>query len=109
MAMAHKVAYLVEVCNIPMCQIVNTNQIGVYLVPTRGNLTWETRGAKHVEVLGIEDKRQITIVVSSSIERSLLPLQVMFQGTTKHTLPPMNHGRKQCSSVGFHLTYNSNH
>ncbi len=33
----------------------------------------------------------------------------MFQGTTKHTLPPMNHGRKQCSSVGFHLTYNSNH
>ncbi len=109
MAIAHRVAYLVKVYNIPMCVIVNTNQIGVHLVPTGRDQTWETRGAKHVHVLGIEDKRQITIVVSSSTERSLLPLQVVFQGTTNHTLPPMNHGRKQCSLISFHLTYNSNH
>jgi hypothetical protein len=109
MAMAHRVAYLVKVYNIPMCLILNTNKIGVHLVPTGGDRSWETTGPKHVQVLGIEDKRQITIVVSSSIERSLLPLQVMFQGTTSHTLPPMNHGRKQCSLIDFHLTYNPNH
>jgi hypothetical protein len=106
MAMAHRVAYLVKVYNIPLCLIINTNQIGVHLVPTGGNRTWETRGVKHVQVSWIEHKRQITII---STERSLLPLQVVFQKTTNHILPPMNHGRKQCSSIGFHLTYNSNY
>jgi hypothetical protein len=109
MAMAHRVVYVVKVYNIPMCLIINTNRIGVHLLPSKGNQTWETRGVKHVQVLGIEDKKQITIVVSSSTKRSLLPLQVVFQGTTNHTLPPMNHGRKQCSLISFHLTYNSNH
>jgi hypothetical protein len=48
MAMAHRVAYLVKVYNIPMCLIVNTNQIQLHLVPIGGDRTWETRGAKHV-------------------------------------------------------------
>ncbi len=108
MAMAHRVAYFVKVYNVLMCLIVNTYQTRVHLVPTKGDRTWEIRGAIHVQVLGIEDKRKITIVVSSSAEGSLLPLQVVFQRTTNHTLPPMNHGRKQCSLIGFHLTYSSN-
>jgi hypothetical protein len=45
--------------NIPMCIVVNIDQIGVHLVPSGGDQTWETRGAKHVQVLGIEEKRQI--------------------------------------------------
>jgi hypothetical protein len=39
----------------------------------------------------------------------MLPLQVVFQGTTNQALPPMNERRKNCLSSGFHLTYNSNH
>jgi hypothetical protein len=39
----------------------------------------------------------------------LLPLQIMFQGTTNHSLPPMNEGKITCSSFGFHLTFSSNH
>jgi hypothetical protein len=109
MAMACRVAYLVKVYNIPMCLIVNINQIGVHLVPTRGDWTWETRGAKHVEVLGIEDKRQITIVVSFSTERSLLLYKLCYKGQQIIHSHPMNHGRKKCSSIGFHLTYSSNH
>jgi hypothetical protein len=81
----------------------------VHLVPTKGDQTWEIRIAKHVHVLGIEDKRQITIVVSPLAKRSLLPLQVVFQRTTNHTLPPINHGKKECYSIGFHLTNKSNH
>lgn len=94
MAMAHRVAYLVKVYNILMCLIVNTYQIEVHLVPIGGDWTYEIRGAKLVQVLGIEDKRQIITVVSSLADGSLLPLQVVFQRTTNHTLPPMNHGRK---------------
>jgi hypothetical protein len=92
-----------------MCLIINTYQIEVHLVPTGRDWTWEIQGAKHVQVLGIEGKRQIITFVSSLVEGSLLPLQVVFQRTTNHTLPPVNHGRKQCSLVGFHLTYSSNH
>lgn len=65
MAMAHRVTCLVKVYNIPMCLVINTNQTKVHLVPTKGNQTWETRGAKHVQVLGIENKRQITTIISS--------------------------------------------
>jgi len=39
----------------------------------------------------------------------MLPLQVVFQGTTSRVLPPMNEGRKNCLSSGFHLMYNYNH
>jgi hypothetical protein len=38
----------------------------------------------------------------------MLPLQIVFQGTTSQVLPPMNE-RKNCLSSGFHLTYSSNH
>jgi hypothetical protein len=51
----------------------------------------------------VENKRQITVIGLT------LPLQVVFQGTTSRTLPPMNEGRKNCLSNGFHLTYSSNH
>ncbi len=70
--------------------VVNTNQIGLHLVPTGGDGTWERKGAKHVQVLGIKDKRKITIVVSFSANGSMLPLQIVFQGTTSSAFPPMN-------------------
>jgi hypothetical protein len=37
MAMAHRLVCLVKVYNIPMCLVVNTDQTGVHLVPTKGN------------------------------------------------------------------------
>ncbi len=108
-SMAHQVAYLVKMYTIPPCLVVNTYQTGVHLIPTRRDQTWERKGVKHIQVLGIEDKRKITIIVSSLAYGSMLPLQVMFQSTTSWALPPMNEGKKNCLSSGFHLTYNSNH
>jgi hypothetical protein len=55
------------------------------------------------------DKRQISSVVSFVANGTLLPLQIVFQGTTNQSFPPMNEGRRTCSSFGFHLTYSSNH
>jgi len=72
--MAHQVVYLVKMYNIPPCLVVNTNQIGVHLVPTGRDRTWERKGAKHIQVLWIKDKRKIIIVVSSSTNGSMLPL-----------------------------------
>ncbi len=108
-SMAHQVVYLVKMYNIPPCLVVDTNQTRVHLVPTRGDQTWGKKGSKHVQVLGIEDKRKIAIVVSFSTNWSMLPLQVVFQGTTSRAFPPMNERRKNCLSSGFHPTYSSNH
>jgi len=55
--MAHMVVYLIKAYSIPTCLVINTYQTGVHLVPTRGDTTWETKGAKHIQVLGIKDKK----------------------------------------------------
>ena len=54
----------------------------------------------------MDDKRQITAVVASSLDGCLLPLQLIFQGKTDASLPPhTDHSR----NAGFHLTKSSNH
>jgi hypothetical protein len=60
-------------------------------------------------VHGIEDKRQITVSVSSTAAGGLLPFQVVFTGLTQRSLPPRNSGRIGCEDVGWHLTSSNNH
>ncbi len=47
--------------------VVNIDQIGVHLMPMGVDRTWEIQGAKHIQVFGIEDKRQIINIVSSLV------------------------------------------
>jgi hypothetical protein len=56
--MAHNVVYPIKEYNTPTCIIVNKFQIWIHLAPIRGDQTWETQGSKHVQVLGIEDKKK---------------------------------------------------
>jgi hypothetical protein len=55
--MSYKVIYLVKTYNIHATQMVKNDQIRLHLVPTAGKWTWESKGAKHIKVLRIEDKR----------------------------------------------------
>lgn len=54
----------------------------------------------------MDDKRQITAVVASSLDGCLLPLQLIFQGKTDASLPPHTDASR---NAGFHLTKSSNH
>jgi hypothetical protein len=72
--MGYKVAYLVKIYNIPPTLVVNNDQIGVHLVPIVRKWTWENKGTKHIKVLRMEDKRQIIIVVSSTVDGLFLSL-----------------------------------
>jgi hypothetical protein len=76
--MTQRIAYLVKCYNVPCELVVNTDQTGIHLVPTGGTKTWEEKGSKHVAVIGIEDKRQVTVAVSSSLSGNILPFQVIF-------------------------------
>jgi hypothetical protein len=88
--------------------MVNNDQIGIHLVPTIGERTWESKGSKHIQVLGVEDKRQVTLVVSFTTNGNLLPRQVIFLDTTHRCLLPLNEGKQKCINSVWDLTFNEN-
>ncbi len=45
--------------------MVNSDQIGMHIVSIVGETTWKSKGTKHIQVFGVEDKRQISIAISS--------------------------------------------
>jgi len=69
--MTYRVIYIAKAYNIPPSLVVNSDETDIHLAR---ECTWESRGSKHIHVLGIEDKRQVIMVVSSSATRLLLPL-----------------------------------
>lgn len=81
------------------------DQTGVHLVPA-SNWTYEAVGASSVAVIGAEDKRQITACVASSLNGELLPLQLIFQGKTPRSLPPVT---PEAIATHTHLTFSENH
>jgi hypothetical protein len=94
--MAYHITCLAKAYNIPPSLVVNSDKIDIRLVPTyQENAHGKVGGSKHIHMLGIKDRRQVTMVVSSSAIGLLLPLQVIFTSTTPRTLLP-NNQRKQC-------------
>jgi hypothetical protein len=55
-----------------------------------GNLTFEVVGSKQVPVLGLEEKRAFTLVVTIAGSGDLLPFQTVFQGKTNQSVPRNN-------------------
>ncbi|MCG8621549.1 MAG: hypothetical protein MJE68_06055 [Proteobacteria bacterium] len=49
--------------------------------------TIEKKGAKRIEIAGVEDKRQITAVFAATAVGDFLPIQVIYQGKTAASLP----------------------
>ena len=64
--MAQHVAYLVKCYKVPHALVVNTDQMGMHLMPTGGTRTWEEKETKSLLVVRVEDKRQVIVAASSS-------------------------------------------
>jgi len=62
-----------------------------------------------VQVLSLEDKKQITMVVSCSDVMDLFPPSIVFTSITFKTLPPNNQGKKNCIKDDWDFTFNKNH
>jgi hypothetical protein len=89
---------------------VNNDQNGIHLVLNGVKRTWEPKGTKDMQVLGLEDKRQITMVVSSNVAKDLLPPQIVFSSnTTFKSFPPNNQGKTNYIKDGWDLTFSENH
>jgi hypothetical protein len=81
------------------------DQTGVNLVPADGR-TYESSGSRDVKVIGGDDKRQITVCMGSSLHGDLLPLQLIFKGSTKRSLPDAT---PESTEAAVHLTCSHNH
>lgn len=103
--MAQRIAANMEIYEVHPSLVVNMDQTGVHLVPV-DNHTYEARGSKDVKVIGAEDKRQITACVASSLDGDLLPLQLIFTGSTAKCLPPST---PAAIAASVHITHSDNH
>lgn len=105
----HMLVFCLLACapQIPPELVINDDQAGINLVPV-GKRTWAKLGAKTVRLLGVDDKRQLTLVVGSAASGKALPFQVIFQGKTPLSLPP-EECCKPLTDTGAKITHTGNH
>ena len=72
---------VVEMEEIPHDLIINWDQTGINYVPV-SQWTMAKEGSKRVEIVGVNDKRQITAVFAGSLAGDFLPVQLVHQGKT---------------------------
>jgi hypothetical protein len=79
-------AYAIKEEDIPAELYVNSDQTQLVYAP--GNrMTWAPTGSKQVAVVGMDEKRAFTLLVSVAADGTILPFQAIFQGKTKLSLP----------------------
>lgn len=76
-----RVALICFLKQVPSGLVVNADQTAVLLC-SAGKKTYAPRGAKQVRLVGSDDKRQITALLSVSMDGDVLPPQLVFAGTT---------------------------
>ena len=60
-------------------------------------------GSKRVEMIGVDDKRQITAVFCGSLMGDVLPVQLIYKGKTSRCHP------KYTFQPGWHITHSQKH
>jgi hypothetical protein len=79
--------------------VINADQTGVHLLML-GGMTWHPRGETQVPAIGIDEKRQVTLMLSFSAAGNMLPFQIISGGKTEKSLPSAN-ARKEGEDAGF--------
>jgi hypothetical protein len=79
-------AYKIKEEDIPAVLYVNSDQTQIIYAP--GNrMTWTETGSKQVAVIGVDEKRAFTLMVSVAADGTVLPFQAIYQNKTKLSLP----------------------
>ena len=88
---------------IPDDLAVNWDQTGIHYVPV-SNWKMEKVSAKRVEIVGANDKRQITAVFTGAMSGEFLSPPLIYQGKTPKCLPPLDN-----ISSDWDITFTENH
>ena len=82
--------------------MINNDQTPAKYVQV-GRFTMAPKGAKKAGVAGITDKRNITLILTVTMDGKALPFQAIYKGKTKQSLP------KVAFPTGFRLSANMKH
>ena len=82
----HEVKTVADLEEIPEDLIIHFDQTGIKYIPT-SSWTLEKEGSKRVEIVGKDDKRQITAVLGCSMSGNILPFQLIYEGKTPRCFP----------------------
>ena len=96
------VATTIAMEEIPGELVLNWDQTGIKLVPS-STWTMERKGERRVEMVGVNDKRQITAIFCGNAEGDFLPIQLIYTGKT-----PRCHPRYVFPSE-WNVTHSPNH
>ena len=77
---------VVKMEDIPSELILNWDHTPINIVPG-SQWTMAQKGAKRIEMIGLDDKRQITAVVCGTLSGDFLPMQLIYTGKTTACLP----------------------
>ena len=88
--------------DIPPQLVINWDQTMIKYVPV-SSWTQEKKGAKSVEIIGTDDKRQITATVAGTMSGEFLPAQLIYGGKTPACLPKVDF------PIGWSITFTPNH
>eukprot|EP00798_Chlamydomonas_sp_ICE-L_P009181 gene9181-16316_t len=105
--------WLLQLCstlhknNIPPSLLLNGDQTGVFLVPV-GRYTLTRQGTEAVRMLEIDDKRQLTVLLATAADGTMLLGQAIFQGKTARSLPPAL-DKKTLEDQGWVFDVTENH
>lgn len=97
--------YVIKEEDIPIELYVNSDQTQIVYAP--GNrMTWAETGAKQVAVVGMDEKRAFTLLVSVAADGTILPFQAVYQGKTKLSLPvTTSPNHSDAMKAGFKLEF----
>ena len=92
--------------------VINFDQTGSKLVPS-SQWTLEVEGRSQIEICGLEDKREITLVLACTMSGVLLPPQVIYAGKTERCQAAINfpetwnvtHTENHWSNTGSMIEY----
>ena len=88
--------------DIPSYLVLNIDQTPLsYVSP--GKYSFSFKGSKHVPIKGVDDKRQITATFAVSSTGEFLPMQLIYGGKTKRSLPRYEF------PVSFSVRFTANH
>ena len=93
---------IVAIEEVALQPVINWDQTAMKFVPS-SSWTMEKKGVKHVEIVAIVDKHQITTVLGFTLDGIFLPVQMIFQGKTDKY-----HPRVSFPSY-WHITHTDNH
>jgi len=96
-------AYSIKEDDIPADLYVNSDQTQVVFAPG-DKMTWVEKGAKQVSLVGADEKRAFTALISVSSNGIMLPIQAIYTGKTDLSCPsPKSVNYQELVNAGFLL------